>query len=356
MSVFISIALGVQVLIFCTFCANVYYLASSQKRRVKPDVYPSLSVIIPARNEAENLRRLLPSLLMQDYPHFEVVVYDDGSEDGTGDVVRSFDDPCVRCLTGTGLPNDWLGKPHALYQATRHLDTDVLLFLDADVCLLHPQALKSWVERYVVLPSPSFMTGLPQYRGGGLVFVSQISFMVLGGLPLILMHRLRFKILSLLNGQFWMIRRELYQQYEPHQALKDAILEDVEIGRYLKGKGVMPYMMDIRRDLDVWMYNDFRSAWHGFTKNAYLIMGGNPILATGFMLLFAGLCIIAPFCSIWVMGLLYLNKCVMDRYEHTPWWISALTPLIFMLTLALQIYSTFAHWTKRVLWKGRKVT
>src|SRR5438132_14337469 len=81
---------------------------------------PSLSVVVPARNEAAGIREGLTSLRAQDYPDLEIVVVDDRSSDGTGDVLRELATPeRVRVLRVDDVPPGWLGKNHALWYGAK---------------------------------------------------------------------------------------------------------------------------------------------------------------------------------------------------------------------------------------------
>ncbi len=98
--------------------------------------WPSVAVLVPARNEAALLPATLPSLLAQDYPgRWRVVLVDDRSSDGTGDVARALDHPRLTVLSGSPLPPGWAGKAWALEQARRAVGSgyDYLLLTDADI-------------------------------------------------------------------------------------------------------------------------------------------------------------------------------------------------------------------------------
>ena len=92
-----------------------------------------VTVCIPARNEEANLARLMPSLLAQDHPDLQIVVVDDASEDGTWEVLRRHADPRLVAVRGNGPPAGWVGKVHALYQAQKRADGDVLVFLTGEM-------------------------------------------------------------------------------------------------------------------------------------------------------------------------------------------------------------------------------
>ncbi len=316
---------------------------------------PSLSVLIPARNEARNLRRLLPSLAQQDLPDAEFIVYDDGSEEETLDVLQSCDDARLHVLRGEGPPPGWLGKTHALYQAVRRARGRGYLFLDADARLEHPAALRRLAARFDALPVGSVLTALPRLRGGARLLVSLVPNVILTGLPWPLVRPLHVPALGALNGQCWMMGADAYHRHEPHVHHKSEVLEDVMIGRYLKRRGLVPVLCDVQEDVSVFMYEDFGAAWRGFRKNAYLVLGGSPgafaLLFPFFVLTF----VLAPRFDRRLLFSLYGLKAVTDRRCGFPWWASALAPVSYALAALLQLDSAVAHWTGRVDWKGRRV-
>ncbi len=337
--------------------ANLLYLRWRRDDRRVPEPLPSVSVLIPARNEADNLRRLLPTLLAQDYPEVEVLVYDDGSEDETGTVVEAAG---LRGLRGEGPPPGWVGKVHALYQATREATGTVYLFLDADVALADEHALRRLVERWAAADARAgaegaVLSGLPQLRGGGLLLTSLVPFAALAALPLALVPRTETAALASLNGQCWLLRAEAYHRHEPHAALPDEVLEDVKIGRLLKGRGMRVVLRDLRSDLDVWMYRGFAEAWAGFRKNAYLLQGGTPLRFAAAQALFWTAFVLPPLVSPWFLVSLYALKAGTDTWARFPLRLRLLAPLSLLLGGLLPFDSAFGHWRGRVRWKGRSV-
>lgn len=315
---------------------------------------PRVSVVIPARNEASNLQRLLPSLLEQTYPDFEVVVLDDASEDATWEVLEGIDDTRLTKLRGAGPPPGWVGKVHALYEATRHTSGELLLFLDADAEFLHDKALDVIVASYLAAGRESVLTAVTRLRGGGHVLVSMVTHAMLAAVPWFALKKLR-PAFSALNGQCWMVDAQVYAETEPHLAHKNEVLEDVRIGRYLAAQGHHPVLVDLQREIAIHMYVDTVDAWRGFRKNAYLIMGGT---ISGF---FASLVaywlayIVGPATSIWLLASLFVLKAWTDRRTGFNPAISLLAPVSFLLGAVMQFDSAIAHWRGRVTWKARQV-
>lgn len=346
---------GTYTALFLLLFANLVYLRR-QHRRPHAGTAPRLSVLIPARNEEDNLRRLLPTLQEQDHPDFEVIVYDDGSEDDTWGVIASLAGGRIRGLRGEGPPPGWVGKVHALYQATRAATGDRYLFLDADAALTDAGALRRLADRFEALPAGSVLTGLTRLRGGGLPLVSLVPHVILTGLPWPLVRPVRLGTLGALNGQCWLIEAATYHRLEPHAHLPAEVLEDVQIGRYLKRHGLTPVLADVQGEVIVYMYRDLADAWRGFRKNAYLILGGTPLSFLILLLYFILTYLLAPFCSLWFLLALYVLKGLTDRRAGFPLWVSLLAPLSFLLAAVLQLDSAVSHWTGRIAWKGRRVS
>jgi hypothetical protein len=332
--------------------ANLAYLR--RQSEPEPASYPSLTVCVPARNEAENLRRLLPSLKRQNYPDLDVLVWDDGSEDDTWAVLQAAADERLTPLRGAGPPDGWVGKVHALYQCTREAAGDCYLFLDADAELTRPDALRRLVARHLGTDT-SVSSGFPRLRGGAMLLVSLVPHALLCSLPWPLVSRTSAPSLSALNGQCWLVSAEVYHAHEPHNHVRNAVLEDVAIGRYLKGQGHSPTLLDVQDLVSVYMYDTYGTAWRGFRKNAYLLLGGTPshfaLTYTGFVLTW----LVAPFLSGWFLVSLYGLKLVTDRANGTSAAVSLLAPISYLLGLALQLDSALHHWLGRVSWKGRSV-
>ncbi len=332
--------------------ANLAYLRHRPTSRSPAS--PKLSVCIPARNEAANLRRLLPSLQRQEYPDLEILVWDDGSEDDTWAVLEEHESERLTPLRGDDPPEGWVGKVHALYQCTRHASGDCYLFLDADAELRRPDALRRLVAGHDSA-STTVSSGFPHLRGGAMLLVSLVPHALLRSLPWPLVARTDMPSLSALNGQCWLVDADVYHTHEPHEHARNAVLEDVTVGRYLKAQGHPPTLLDIQELVSVYMYDTYGEAWHGFRKNAYLLLGGTvpsfAVLYTGFVLTW----LVAPFLSIWFLVSLYGLKLVTDRASGASLTVSLLAPVSYLLGLALMLDSALHHWIGRVSWKGRSV-
>ncbi len=347
---------AIHALLWIILVGNLAYLRG---RRASADAagLPTLSVMVPARNETENLKRLLASLEQQRYARLEVIIYDDASTDGTAQLLRSYSGPLnLIALSGDGPPEGWLGKVHALFTASQQASGDVFLFLDADVELTSPDALSILVNHLMGSIEPTVVTVLPRLRGGGLSLVSLIPHALLTALPWPLVRRLRWRALGALNGQAWLMDADRYRRLQPHEHVKEEILEDVEIGRFLITSGVTPTMVDATRLITVHMYDGFWDAWRGFRKNAYLLMGGKPVSFLLLLTLFAAanwLCVLVS----WYLALSAIAlKLVADRAGRIPIRISLAAPASLVLASAIQIDSAVAHWQGRVRWKGRTVS
>ncbi len=345
---------ALHLVLWTTLLGNLWYLRRHGGRRAV-DTLPTLSVLIPARNEAANLQRLLPSLLEQDYPDLEIIVYDDGSEDDTWGVLQAHADPRLKALQGSGPPPGWVGKVHALYQATRHATGDRYLFLDADAALTDAGALRRLAERFAALPPTSVLTGLTRLQGHGRLLVSLVPNAILTGLPWPLVRRVGLPSLGALNGQCWMIEAAHYHAHEPHEHLPNEVLEDVQIGRYLKREGLIPVLVDVQREVAIHMYAGFGAAWRGFRKNAYLILGGSPWAFVPLFIGFALTYVVAPLLSLGLLASVYGLKAVTDWRAGFPLWMALLAPLSYLLGNVLQLDSALHHWAGRVAWKGRTV-
>ncbi len=323
-----------------------------------------VSVLVPARNEEDNLQRLLPSILMQRGVEFELIVVDDASEDGTWSVLEAHADPRLVAVRSAGPPAGWVGKTHALHTAAARATGEAFVFLDADAVLRDDAALARLVGRWQRHGgSGSALTGLPHYldRGPTALLTGLVPFAVLAALPIPLVPTTASPAVSALNGQFWVVSAADYRRLAPHAAHAAEVLEDVMIGRYLKRSGIRLHFDDVQRELAVEMYGTFGEAWRGFRKNAYLLGGGTPARFAGFFALYTLSWVVPSVLWLWhpagalALATLVLIKGIIDRVQGFPLWVSACAPLSLGMGAALMLDSAWAHARGRVSWKGRTV-
>jgi len=335
--------------------ANALWLRRRSASPAPLKIFPSLTIVIPARNEEANLQRLLPTLLAQAYPSLDVIVYDDASEDGTSEVVRRLGDGRVRLLRGEGPPPGWVGKVHALAEASAHARGELVAFLDADTELRHPDALAHLVARFTALPGEAVLSGITHMVGGGTLLVSAIPYAFLTTLPLPLVPRLRLPLFSAMNGQFWLTARATYERLQPHHRHPDEVLEDLVIGRYFTRHGVTVWMEDLQDDLAVHMYGSLAEAWRGLRKNIYLAMGGTPLLFVPFFAAYVVAYFAPLLVSPWFLLSQFALKGLADRVARQRPRATLLAPLTFVLLGALALDSAVSHWTGTARWKGRRI-
>jgi chlorobactene glucosyltransferase len=237
---------------------------------------PSVEVIVPARNEAPDIRECLERLVVQIYPHgkLRIAVVDDDSEDGTDQIIAEFArrEPIVRGLRSGPLQHGWTGKTQACWRGAiaASPDAEWLAFIDADM-LAEPSLLFSAVAE--------------AERGLGLLCLAPkhrlVSFaerlMIPCGLYLLGFRRNLVSGQSddaNVAGQFMLLRRSAYRQVGGHAAVATAICEDLELARLMKRAGFSIALMDGSQLLSTRMYSGWRTLWPGFAKNVLEMFGG----------------------------------------------------------------------------------
>jgi len=246
-----------------------------------PPVHRRVSVLLPLRDEAGRVGPCLRALLAQEgVPGLEVVVLDDASTDGTGEVVRAVagDNPRVRLVTGAPLPPGWLGKPYACAQLAEHADpaSEVLVFLDADVVLArHAVAATLAVLDEpgagldLVSPYPRQLTGTPGER----LVQPLLQWSWLTFLPLRLAERSPRPSLSAANGQLLAVRRAAYARAGGHAAVAGEVVEDVALLRAVKRAGGHGGVVDGTALATCRMYASWGELRDGYTKSLWAAFG-----------------------------------------------------------------------------------
>lgn len=231
---------------------------------------PLVSVLIPARNEAQRIGTCLAGLATHHYRRFEVIVVDDHSTDATAAVVGDYAPqlPTLAVVTSAALPAGWAGKCWACWQASAQARGEWLLFLDADVQPLAGLigALVAYAER----SGADAITLMPLLRMGSIaerLLLPAFQTMLYGVYPLRLVSDPRSPI-AFANGQVLFIRRTVYDATGGHQAVRGSVLEDTDFGQRVKAVGYRLHAASARDLVTVRMYDDWASTVEGLGKNA----------------------------------------------------------------------------------------
>lgn len=268
-------------------------------RHLRPAPVPSpddpieatlVTVLLPARDEAHRIEPCLVALLAQDHPTMRVIVLDDGSSDGTADLVRSVvaDDPRFAVLDGGAdhPPHGWLGKPwacHRLAEAALASDpaTDLLLFLDADVVLAADA-----VRRIAGLMGDSGLDLASPYPRQVAITAAErlvqplLQWSWMTTLPLGMAEDSLRPSLTAANGQVLAITPAAYRRSGGHTTVRHQVLEDIALARAVKATGGRANVTDGTELATCRMYTGTDELVDGYTKSLWAAFG-SPIGSVG---------------------------------------------------------------------------
>jgi len=247
-----------------------------------------VSILIPARNEEKNIGHLLDDLLKQSYTNIEIIVFNDLSSDRTSGIVDQYamQDSRIRLINSEGLPEGWLGKNFACHTLSQFAKGDLLLFLDADVriskdiiadtaCQITEQNL-GLLSIFPVQIMSSF---------GERCSVPVMNYILLSLLPLILVRKSNFPSLAAANGQFMFFNADIYRATMPHQRMRLNKVEDIGIARWYKSGNILVSCITGNDSIRCRMYNNYREAVNGFSKNIVNFFGNSFILTILFWII-----------------------------------------------------------------------
>jgi glycosyltransferase involved in cell wall biosynthesis len=208
----------------------------------KPAGNPRVSIIVPARNEEQDIGTALTKLLHLDYENYEVIAVNDRSTDRTGEVLdRIVSAPeasgRLKAIHVAELPPGWLGKVHAMWSAANQATGAWLLFTDADV-LFRPDVLdralayaESEAADHVVL-LPRMIMKSP---GEKMMIAFFQTLFVFGHRPWKVADPKTKDHMGV--GAFNLIRRSVYDALGTYQALRFEVLDDMKLGKIVKNAG-----------------------------------------------------------------------------------------------------------------------
>ena len=323
-----------------------------------------VSVMIPARNEEANLQRCLQSLVAQTAPPFELIVVDDHSTDRTRSIAQSF--PTVRVLEADPLPDGWSGKSNACWTGAKLAKGKWLLFTDADT----RHAVNSIAQGFREAESnhAALLSYSPTQEVHGFW---ERALMAVIFAELAKTYRPKEVTdprspAAAANGQYLLIRRDVYDAVGGHAAVAHAILEDVELAKLVKRAG---YKLQFRvcDAVSTRMYRTFGQMWEGWTKNLALLFPRPAWLASKraiefVLILLCGVAtVISAVDNDWIgvaingllVAVLLFFFFRRIRRAHFDWMSNSVAIFGLPLFAILLLNSYSSHRSGKVRWKGR---
>jgi len=341
----------------------INFIFSQKLKETKIDGNPTVSVLIPARNEEKNIGKIIEDIINQSYKSIELIIFDDNSSDNTANIVseKIKQDKRIKLLKSTELPKNWLGKNWACHNLAKNAKGDYLLFLDADV------RAKSNLIKKTLAYSQKYKLGLlsifPKQimkTFGEKLTVPLMHYILLTLLPLIFVRKSIFKSHSAANGQFMLFDAKIYTKYLPHKLFKSEKVEDIKISRFYKSQKKAVACITGTNEITCRMYEDYNQAVNGFSKNIVMFFG-NTYIFTVLFWLFNTLSLLFCFIEGYEFAIIYLVGLLLIRVFFSL----AAKQNIFqniilfypqMIVMIIIVYKSLINKiTKKQIWKERLV-
>jgi hopene-associated glycosyltransferase HpnB len=343
-------------------------------------VWPTVAIVIPARNEAAMLPLTLEPLLHQDYPgKLAIYLVDDQSDDGTGTIAQELAaaNPSITCqiIQSQPLPSGWTGKLWALHQGLEAaVDVDYVLLTDADIC--HDRASL----RYLILKAETEQRDLVSL----MVQLRCESFWERLLIPAFVFFFAKLYPFSWVNqpdrattaaaGGCSLVRRSALDEIGGIAALKDALIDDCTLAAKIKHRdnptnqhriwlGLTTEIRSLRP------YDDLASIWNMVARTAYTQLNYSPLLLLGTIVGMALVYLVAPIGIIYSLfshqwgllgitivtyGLMVIAYRPTIQFYRCPRIYALALPLIGLMYNLMTIDSAWRHWQgKGGQWKGR---
>ncbi len=331
-----------------------------------PLTLPDLSdvtVLIPARNERNEIQRTLHSLAGQGR-NLRVVLVDDQSTDGTAEAARQCGLPELSIVNGEPLPPDWTGKLWALEQGLRDVHSVLVLQLDADIELLpgtvaglreqmqnRDLGLISLMAR-LTMDSPWERALMPAF-----VYFFRLLY------PFQLSNS-RFKLVAAAAGGCILLRTDILRQMGGYSALKGALIDDCTLARKVKDLGHRTWIGLTHSAISHRAYGDLGSVWEMVARTAFTQLRHSVVL----LLLCTGMMAAAFLLPVMALGqsgitqvmgagtliLMAVSYLPTLRYYDVPFVWAVTLPLAGMLYLLMTWTSAWRHWAGTgARWKER---
>lgn len=320
---------------------------------------PSVTVLIPVRNEAENIAELIDSLTKQSHlSSLEIIFIDDSSTDSTSKLLKTAvsEGATIKVLNAPALPTGWLGKPWALQQGYLIARGEIIVTLDADV-RLQPGAIAQSIammgDRDFISPYPKQIAKTFSER----LVQPLLQWSWMTTVPLRLAERSSRTSLAVANGQFFLVKKSVLDLIGGFQTIAPEVLDDMKLARALIATGAHGGVADGSSLAQTRMYKNFGEIKAGYGKSLWSAFG-TPV-GSGAAIAFIFLTGIAPVLA-WFSGnpiglftyeVIVITRIISAKRSGGRVIDSFLHPISSAILIYLIIYSWRAR--GKVQWKGR---
>lgn len=338
-----------------------------------PQPPPSVTILIPAKDEEQRIAACIESVLAQDYPNFRIIAIDDRSDDRTGEILdalatRAPDRMRVLHVPHGRLPDGWTGKCHALHLAWQRVADEWIFFVDSDVALTR-DALKRMMTQAAgrKFDFLSVLTRLECHAWWEKLILPLAAGTVSVMYAVSMTNNGSRRSNAFANGQAMLIRSDVYRAVGGHEAVRHLITEDVELARLIKRRG---YKVRLAAGDDIAstrMYDNVRQMYRGWgriysglsRRKPWRILASVAFLTFGVATLLAALAYaLATDRQGWLAAaaahaaLMMLASALIYRWSGNPMRYALFFPLGLGAVISLLAFALKWCITGRVEWRG----
>ena len=317
-------------------------------------VIESVDVLIPMRNEEANVEACLNAILNSERLEASTLyVLDDGSIDETAKLISTF--PVVK-LSGTALPEGWLGKNWACHNLVQAGTGKYLVFIDADV-RLHPYAISAAITKMNSL-GWDFISPYPKQIAG--TFLEKLiqpllQWSWIASVPLRLAEKFPTRSTTIANGQFLIIKRSSYEKSGGHSKISNEVLDDLELARLLMASSFKGGVADGSSVASCRMYQNSEQLISGYTKSLWKAFGGiSGTMLAVLILIFTGL---TPFLGLGAPAtFIFLSRVLAAVKTRSNPALALLHPIAILVLIYLIFLSSIRKSRGTLQWRGRAIS
>ena len=316
---------------FINYFINFIYFKDISSYKLPKEIRdsdPLVSVLIPARNEEDNIGKCLMSLLDQDYRNIEILVLDDNSTDSTSEVIKriSKTHKNIKFLKGKKLPKGWTGKNYACHQLFKESKGEYLFFTDADTihsknsvssalsCLVHN-------ELDIISASPrQIMRSFHERMVNGLT-----NFQVLIP-PLLIIEKSKIPIYGSGVGSLMLFRRSVYRKFGGHKEVRTSCIEDTSISKFFIKMGYKFMIFNGVKTYSTRLHQNFTEIYDSFCR-VFLGNFNNNRFVVSLIVLVLSVFFLFPF--------ILLTALPLFNFDSSIFFYTNLSLLVFQVLLIL---------------------